>query len=74
MDEREVEDEVQLVRAGAVEPRPRVDVEHVGLAHQDARRVVRVRQAAPLAEDLVRLRPVHRVDAPDALARNHVVA
>ena len=63
VDEREVEGEVQLVRARAVIAGPGRDVEDVDLPQQHARWFEGVGQTAPVAVDLVRLRSVQGVNA-----------
>jgi hypothetical protein len=67
MGQGEVEGEVQLVGAGAKVGRPSGDVEDVDLAEEHAPGLVRINETAPVSQDLVRLRTVHRVDAPEAV-------
>ena len=57
--EQEVEGEVELVLALAVERHQLREVEHVGLPHEDPRRVRLVGDLAPAAQDVVDLGPVH---------------
>ena len=62
----EVEGQVELI-AGAVKAAHRSNIEHVGLSKQDPSRVVAVGQAAPVAEHIVDLRPLHVVDVALAM-------
>ena len=58
--EQEVEGEVELVLALAVERHQLREVEHVGLPHEDPLRVRLVGDRAPAPQDVVDLGPVHR--------------
>ena len=66
MREREGECEIELIAVLAEVSGPLLDVEGVRLAEEEPRRVVALRERPPRSQDLVRLRPEHRVEALDA--------
>ena len=67
--EQEVERQMQLVLARAVERDQLLEVEHVRLADEDPRRRRLVGDRAPAPQDVVHLGAVRRVHLPHARAR-----
>ena len=70
MGQHEREREIELVAVAEVAG-PLLDLEGVGLAEKEPRRVVRLRERPPRAQDIVRLRPEHRVAAAHAEPGDH---
>ena len=60
MREHEREGEIELITRAEV-PGPLLHLERVGLAEEESRRVVRLGQRPPSAQNVVRLRSEHRV-------------
>ena len=70
MREHEGEREIELVAVSEVSG-PLLDLERVGLAEEEPRRVVGLGERPPCPQDLVRLRAEHRVAATHAEPRDH---
>ena len=70
MGEHEREREIELVAVAEVAG-PLLDLERVGLAEEESRRVVALRERPPGPQDLVRLRSEHRVAATHAEPGDH---